>query len=144
MDQRAGAHCLMPRTAQQILVAMLSTLDDTSFTTLMLPAHGKNAILEKALVAQCRMLLSYERLQMLLYDRWRFILPTQVNDYVSNAWFGEMANPEELKQAQIYESRQLSKEPRGAFRSNGPPRRACFKVLIPGSQRFARRRGGLR
>ena len=91
LDQRAGAGLLEAAfKAQQILVAILSTLDDSRFTMLMLPMGGHNGILEDAICCECKVLLSYERLQKLLYDRWRPVLPGHTIDYVKTHWYGEM------------------------------------------------------
>ena len=74
---------------QQVLICMLDSLDETEFTTLMLPSGGNTSLLDAAITASCKMFLSYPRLQKLIQDRWNLALPSDVISFAAMQWWNQ-------------------------------------------------------
>ena len=91
-DERGGEMLLDAAfRVQSILIAMLTTLDDAEFASLILPPRGDTSLLDATISADCKMLLAFPRIQRLLQEDWALVLPHHVQHFASSQWYGEDA-----------------------------------------------------
>ena len=89
VDERAAENLLEAAfIVQQALLSMLDTLDEREFHNLVLPPD-KDTGLDAAVAAECKLFLSYPRLQTLLQDYWGFVTPSEIAEHAEISWYGQ-------------------------------------------------------
>ena len=89
-DEKAGGSLLDAAfRVQTVLIGLLEACDTLEFNALTQPPHEQYTFLEHAVVAQCKMLLGYSRLQLSLEQRWAIETPDMVHKFAQSQWFGQ-------------------------------------------------------
>ena len=90
VDERAAENLLEAAfIVQQALLSMLDTLDEREFHNLVLPPDKDTGLLDAAVAAECKLFLSYPRLQTLLQDYWGFVTPSEIAEHAEISWYGQ-------------------------------------------------------
>ena len=95
-DEKSGMELLQASMkVQQVLIGLLETLDADEFSKTLLPINQDTFFLERAVGANCNVLLAYSRLQTMLDERWNLTLPHHIFYYAQSQWY-EQDQPSEV------------------------------------------------